>query len=45
MDRKRHWDTLYTAAALTWIEADVTEGWSLKPKDIWHDRGGRVPAR
>jgi SAM-dependent methyltransferase len=27
-----------TAAALTWIEADVTADWSLKPMDIWHDR-------
>lgn len=26
------------AAALTWIEADVTSEWSLKPMDIWHDR-------
>jgi hypothetical protein len=26
------------AAAFTWIEADVTSGWSLKPMDIWHDR-------
>jgi uridine phosphorylase len=26
------------AAALTWIEADVTADWSLKPMDIWHDR-------
>jgi SAM-dependent methyltransferase len=26
------------AAALTWIEADVTGAWSLKPMDIWHDR-------
>jgi ubiquinone/menaquinone biosynthesis C-methylase UbiE len=26
------------AAALTWIEADVTGDWSLKPMDIWHDR-------
>jgi SAM-dependent methyltransferase len=25
-------------AALTWIEADVTADWSLKPMDIWHDR-------
>jgi trans-aconitate methyltransferase len=24
--------------ALTWIEADVTADWSLKPMDIWHDR-------
>ncbi len=22
----------------TWIEADVTGEWSLKPMDIWHDR-------
>ena len=21
-----------------WIESDVTEAWSLKPMDIWHDR-------
>jgi trans-aconitate methyltransferase len=26
------------ASALTWIEADVTKDWSLKPMDIWHDR-------
>ena len=26
------------ADALTWIEADVTGDWSLKPMDIWHDR-------
>jgi SAM-dependent methyltransferase len=26
------------AAALTWIEADVTADWSLKPMDVWHDR-------
>ena len=26
------------AAALTWIEADVTGEWSLSPVDIWHDR-------
>ena len=26
------------ASALTWIEADVTGGWSLEPMDIWHDR-------
>jgi len=26
------------AAALTWIEADVTAGWTLKPMDVWHDR-------
>ncbi|MEP6919064.1 MAG: class I SAM-dependent methyltransferase [Acidobacteriota bacterium] len=26
------------AAAVTWIEADVTADWSLKPMDIWHDR-------
>ena len=26
------------AAALTWIEADVTGDWSLRPVDIWHDR-------
>jgi len=25
-------------APFTWIEADVTSGWSLKPMDIWHDR-------
>jgi hypothetical protein len=23
---------------VTWIEADVTGAWSLKPMDIWHDR-------
>ena len=26
------------ARALTWIEADVTGDWSVKPMDIWHDR-------
>jgi uridine phosphorylase len=26
------------SAALTWIEADVTADWFLKPMDIWHDR-------
>lgn len=26
------------ASKLTWIEADVTAEWSLKPMDIWHDR-------
>ena len=26
------------AQAVTWIEADVTAAWSLKPMDIWHDR-------
>ena len=26
------------AEAVTWIEADVTGPWSLKPMDIWHDR-------
>ena len=26
------------AGAFTWIEADVTAAWSLKPMDIWHDR-------
>ena len=26
------------ASALTWIEADATAEWSLKPMDIWHDR-------
>jgi trans-aconitate methyltransferase len=26
------------AGAFTWIESDVTEAWSLKPMDIWHDR-------
>lgn len=26
------------AASLTWIEADVTGDWTLKPMDIWHDR-------
>jgi SAM-dependent methyltransferase len=26
------------ARAVTWIEADVTADWSLKPMDIWHDR-------
>jgi hypothetical protein len=27
-----------TAAAITWIEADVAAEWTLKPMDIWHDR-------
>ena len=44
MDRKRHWDTLDTAAALTWIEADVTADWSLKPMDIWQTVGDVVEA-
>lgn len=26
------------AAALTWLERDVTADWTLKPVDIWHDR-------
>ena len=26
------------AGAFTWIEADVTGSWALKPMDIWHDR-------
>lgn len=26
------------AQTVTWIEADVTGAWSLKPMDIWHDR-------
>jgi trans-aconitate methyltransferase len=26
------------AAELTWIESDVTDDWSVKPMDIWHDR-------
>ena len=26
------------AAALVWIEADVTADWHSKPVDIWHDR-------
>jgi hypothetical protein len=26
------------ASALTWIAADVTGAWTLKPMDIWHDR-------
>jgi SAM-dependent methyltransferase len=26
------------ASALTWIESDVANGWTLKPMDIWHDR-------
>ena len=25
-------------AVPTWLEADVTAEWSLKPMDIWHDR-------
>ena len=30
---------LGTSAAIpTWLEADVTGEWSLKPIDIWHDR-------
>jgi SAM-dependent methyltransferase len=28
------------APTVTWIEADVTDAWSLKPMDIWHDRAG-----
>jgi SAM-dependent methyltransferase len=27
-----------SAHTVTWIEADVTADWSLKPMDIWHDR-------
>jgi hypothetical protein len=26
------------ARVVTWIAADVTAAWSLKPMDIWHDR-------
>lgn len=26
------------AGAITWIEADVTAGWAVKPMDVWHDR-------
>jgi trans-aconitate methyltransferase len=26
------------AMPVTWIEADVTGDWALKPMDIWHDR-------
>jgi SAM-dependent methyltransferase len=26
------------ATPVTWIEADVTGDWTLKPMDIWHDR-------
>ena len=26
------------ARTVTWIEADVTGEWSVKPMDIWHDR-------
>jgi len=26
------------AAAVTWVESDVTADWSLPPMDIWHDR-------
>ena len=26
------------ATPVTWIEADVTAEWHLKPMDIWHDR-------
>lgn len=26
------------ASVVSWIEADVTGAWSLKPMDIWHDR-------
>jgi len=25
-------------AGVIWIDADVTDSWSLKPMDIWHDR-------
>lgn len=35
---KRAKSRIGTAADLTWIEADVTADWSLKPMDIWHDR-------
>jgi hypothetical protein len=35
---KRAKTRIGTAADLTWIEADVTADWSLKPMDIWHDR-------
>jgi hypothetical protein len=27
------------ASVPIWIEADLTSEWSLKPMDIWHDRG------
>ena len=27
-----------SASIPTWIQADVTGDWSLKPMDIWHDR-------
>jgi ubiquinone/menaquinone biosynthesis C-methylase UbiE len=26
------------AQRVEWIEADVTRGWSVSPRDIWHDR-------
>ena len=26
------------AQIVTWIQADVTGAWSLKPMDVWHDR-------
>ena len=26
------------AKAVTWIQADLTADWDLKPMDIWHDR-------
>ena len=28
----------HAASVPTWLEADVTGEWSLKPMDIWHDR-------
>jgi hypothetical protein len=27
-----------TAADVTWIAADVTGDWAIKPMDVWHDR-------
>ena len=27
-----------TAASVTWVVADVTAAWMLKPMDVWHDR-------
>lgn len=36
--RRAHARLGEAAAALTWIEADVTAEWAVKPMDIWHDR-------
>ena len=26
------------ASSITWLDADVSSDWSLKPMDVWHDR-------